>query len=181
VGAGAGATVGKFGGGGSMKGGVGSAAITLPDGLTVGAIAAVNASGDIIDPATGRVVAGVRDASGSLADARRILRDGQTVSFPRPGENTTIAVVATNAGLTKAEANRVALMADAGVARSIFPSHTVSDGDTIFSLATGRWDGTAPVSLIGALAADVLAQAIVRAATEATSVAGIPAARDLAR
>ncbi len=181
IGAGAGATVGKFGGGGSMKGGIGSAAITLPNGLTVAALVAVNAVGDIIDPDTGRTVAGVRDADGNLADARSLLRSGSALTFPRPGGNTTIGVVATNASLTKAEASRMALMADDGLARAIFPSHTVGDGDTLFTLATGRWDGSAPASLIGALAADVVARAVVRAATEATSVAGIPAARDLGR
>jgi L-aminopeptidase/D-esterase-like protein len=179
IGAGAGATIGKFGGGRPMKAGVGSAAVTLPDGLIVAAIVAVNAIGDIIDPSTGSVVAGVRGADGRLADARRLLRSGQAAAKPSAAENTTIGVVATNARLSKAEANRMALMADDGYARAIYPSHTAGDGDTIFALATGRWTGAANVTTIGALAADVMAQAIVRAATQATSVAGIPAARDL--
>jgi L-aminopeptidase/D-esterase-like protein len=180
IGAGAGATVGKFGGGGRpMKGGVGSAAITLPNGLTVAALVAVNAAGDIIDPDTGRVVSGARAPDGSFADLRKVLRSGQGAVRPAPGENTTIGVVATNARLTKAEVNRVALMADDGYARAIFPSHTEGDGDTIFALATGQLTATVDVSVVGALAADVVARAIVRAATEATSVAGIPAARDL--
>ena len=88
-------------------------------------------------------------------------------------------MVATNARLTKAETNRVALMADAGIARAVTPAHTTADGDTVFALATGRWTGRADVSVIGALAADVLAEAIVRAVTQATAVAGIPARRDL--
>ena len=179
IGAGAGATVGKFGGGRPMKAGVGSAAVVLPNGLIVGAIVAVNAVGDIIDPANGTVVAGVRGPDGRLADARRILRSGQTVTQPAAAENTTIGVVATNARLSKADANRMALMADDGYARAIYPSHTQGDGDTIFALATGRWDGPANITTIGALAAEAMAQAIVRAATQATSVAGIPAARDL--
>jgi L-aminopeptidase/D-esterase-like protein len=179
VGAGAGATVGKFGGGRSMKAGIGSAAILLPSGLIVAAIVAVNAVGDIIDPATGTVVAGVRGQDGRLADARVLLRTGQTVSTPPAGENTTIGVVATNARLSKAQASRMALMADDGYARAIYPSHTEGDGDTIFALATGRWDGTANVTTIGALAADVMAQAVVRAATQATGIRDIPAARDL--
>ena len=181
VGAGAGATVGKFGGGRSMKGGIGSAAIRLPNGLVVAAIVAVNAVGDIIDPDTGRVVAGALTAAGEFADARRVLRAGSSVAPVQPGANTTIGVVATNALLSKADVNRMALMADDGYARALFPSHTVGDGDTLFSLATGRWDGMASVSVIGALAADVVARAIVRAGTQATSVAGIPAARDLGR
>ena len=180
VGAGAGATVGKLTGlDRAMKGGVGSAAIALPNGLRVAAIVAVNALGDVIDPWTGAVVAGARTDAGGLADVRKLLRSGATLQRTRVAENTTIGVVATNARLTKADANRVALMADAGIARAITPAHTNADGDTVFALATGRWTGQADVSLIGALAADVLAEAIVRAVRQATAVAGIPAARDL--
>ena len=180
VGAGAGATVGKIGGGRMpMKAGIGSAAITLPNGLIVGAIVAVNAVGDVIDPATGAVVAGARDSNGKLADARRVLRAGSPTTTPRPGENTTIGIVATNARLTKAQASRMALMADDGLARALFPSHTLGDGDTVFALATGGWTGTADVSNVGALAADVMAEAIVRAAVMARSAGGLPSAADL--
>jgi L-aminopeptidase/D-esterase-like protein len=182
IGAGAGATVGKSGGPGrSMKGGLGSYAIVMPNGLVVAAIVAVNAVGDIIDPDTGKVVAGVRTAENTLADARLLLRAGPPPQPPRPGENTTIGLVATNAKLTKAEVNRLALMADDGFARAIFPSHTMGDGDTVFSLATGKWTGTVNLTQIGALAADVMARAIVRAATEATGLPNLPAARDLAK
>jgi L-aminopeptidase/D-esterase-like protein len=180
VGAGAGATVGKLTGlDRAMKGGVGSAAIELPSGLRIAALVAVNALGDIIDPATGVVVAGARGEDGSLVDVRKLLRSGATLQRTRVGDNTTLGVVATNARLTKADANRVALMADAGIARAVTPAHTSADGDTVFALATGRWNGRADVTLIGALAADVLAEAIVRAVKQATAVAGIPAARDL--
>jgi L-aminopeptidase/D-esterase-like protein len=180
VGAGAGATVGKFGGPGrSMKAGLGTASITHASGLVVAAIVAVNAVGDIIDPSTGKVVAGVRNPDNTFADARAILRAGAPLQRPRAGENTTIGLVATNAKLTKAQATRMALMADDGYARAISPAHTNGDGDTIFSLATGRWDGTADITLIGGLAAEAMADAIVRAATQATGVAGIPAVRDL--
>jgi L-aminopeptidase/D-esterase-like protein len=179
VGAGAGATVGKFGGGRSMKAGIGSRAIVLPNGLVVAAIVAVNAVGDIIDPSTGKTIAGVRRADGTLADARKILQSGSNLRTSAPGQNTTIGVVATNARLSKAEVSRMALMADDGYARTIYPSHTNGDGDTIFSLATGRWEGTADVSIVGALAAEAMGQAVVRAATQATGVPGIPAARDL--
>jgi len=188
VGAGAGATVGKMGGmaeNGStrtprtpMKAGIGSYAFRLPNGLVVAAIVAVNAVGDIIDPETGRIVAGARNPDGTLADVRRLLRTGG-VGQPRSGENTTIGVVATNARFTKAQASRMATMADDGIARAINPSHTMGDGDTIFALATGKWDGTADVTVVGALAADALAEAIVRAATQATSSHNLPAARDL--
>jgi L-aminopeptidase/D-esterase-like protein len=195
VGAGAGATVGKTGGPArSMKAGIGSAAIALPNGLVVAALVAVNAVGDIIDPATGRVVAGVRNADGKgFADARVLVRAGalgrRDPDFdrkkpgadtpPRPGENTTIGVVATNAVLTKVEATKVAQMAHDGYARAISPVHTPGDGDTIFALATGTLAGEGNASLVGALAAEVMADAIVRAATQATGLPGIPAARDV--
>jgi L-aminopeptidase/D-esterase-like protein len=190
VGAGAGATVGKMGGVAEhagyppgrrmpMKAGIGSAAVRLPNGMVVGAIVAVNAVGDIIDPETGRVVAGARNPDGTLADVRRLMRSGALSEQPRAAENTTIAVVATNARLTKEQAHRVALMADDGLARAIVPSHTMGDGDTVFALATGRWAGDANITLIGALAADVLAEAVVRAAVQATALGGLPAARDL--
>ncbi len=182
IGAGAGATVGKTGGPGrSMKAGLGSYSITLPNGLSVGAIVAVNAVGDIIDPDTGKIVAGVRNPDGTFADARTLLRTGQTGPRPRAGENTTIGLVATNARLTKTQAQRMALMADDGFARAIYPAHTVGDGDTVFALATGQWAGEADVTQIGALAAEVMARAIVRAATEATGLPNLPAARDLKR
>lgn len=179
IGAGAGATAGKLGGPERrIKAGIGSAAIALPNGLVVAAMVAVNASGDIIDPATGTVVAGVRNADGSFADARKLLRSGVT-RRSRAGENTTLGVVATNARLTKAQASRMALMADDGYARAISPSHTLYDGDTIFTLATGRWDGEVDLTLVGSLAAESVADAIVRAGTQATGVAGVPAASDL--
>lgn len=181
VGAGAGATVGKMGGR-PMKGGLGSAAIRLPDGLVVAAIVAVNAVGDIIDPTTGQVVAGVRTEDGkSVADVRKLLRSGDLGrrTPPRAGENTTIGLVATNARLTKAEVNRVAMMADDGFARAINPSHTTGDGDTVFALATGRWEGQANASMIGALAAEAMAEAIVRAASKADSLMGVPSAKEL--
>lgn len=187
VGAGAGATVGKLAGVmvgkgyGAMKGGVGSAAIVLPNGLAVGALAVVNALGDVIDPGTGRVIAGVRAPDGSLADARTLLRSGALVGSAPPGQNTTIAVVATNARLSKAAANRLALMADDGLARAIAPSHTSADGDTVFALATGRWNGAVDLSVLGGLAAEVMADAIVRAVTVATGAPDYPAVRDLRR
>ena len=185
VGAGTGATVGKSGGGrgaggsgGPMKAGIGSAAIRMPNGLVVAAIVAVNAVGDIIDPWTGQVVAGVRGPDGKLADARKMLRGGAGREG-RAGENTTIGLVATNAKLTKVQAQKMAQMAHDGYARAISPVHTPGDGDTIFSVATGTWDGTANYGQIGSLAAEAMADAIVRAATQAASSNGLPAARDL--
>ena len=180
VGAGAGATIGKTGGPGrAMKGGVGSAAVSLPGGLMVAALVAVNAIGDVIDPSTGQIVAGVRTEDGQgLADARTLLRAGSTRPGRR-GENTTIGVVATNARLTQAQATVMAQMAHDGFARAIAPAHTPNDGDAIFALATGRHAGPTSLATLGALAADIMAEAIVRAARAATGIPGYPAARDL--
>jgi L-aminopeptidase/D-esterase-like protein len=187
VGAGAGATVGKMGGPArAMKGGTGTASITLPNGLTVAALVAVNAVGDVIDPATGRVVAGVRTEDGrGLADVRTLLRGGAigggggASRAPGPVENTTIGVIATNARLDKAQATKVAQMAHDGYARAISPVHMPADGDVIFALATGALEGAPNVGVIGALAAEVMAEAIVRAVREATGGHGVPAVREL--
>ncbi len=181
VGAGAGATVGKMGGPGrATKAGIGSSAIVMADGLVVAALVAVNAVGDIVDPATGQVLAGVRTEDGKrFADARAIVRRGELVINEHPIENTTIGVVATNARLTKVQAKKIAQMAHDGYARAIAPVHLPDDGDTIFSMATGRWEGTVNLSRLGALAADVMARAIVRAATEARGLGGLPSSRDL--
>jgi L-aminopeptidase/D-esterase-like protein len=182
VGAGAGATVGKIAGfARTMKSGLGSAALARADGLVVAALVAVNAVGDVLDPATGRLIAGVRTEDGrALADARQLLRTVGFVPLGRPGENTTIGVVATNAALEKAQARKMAQMAHAGFARTIVPVHTPLDGDTIFALATGGLAGAPDMLTIGALAAEVMAEAVVRAVRAATGLPGLPAARDLA-
>jgi L-aminopeptidase/D-esterase-like protein len=181
VGAGAGATVGKMKGAGfAMKSGIGSSSITLPGGLTVAALVAVNAFGDVIDPSTGRVVAGVRTADGrGFADARLLVRAGATMPGA-VGQNTTIGVVATNAVLTKTQATRVAQMAHDGLARTISPVHTPFDGDTLFVVATGTGKQPGDVLTIGALAAEAVADAVLRAVRMATGVPGYPAVRDLA-
>jgi L-aminopeptidase/D-esterase-like protein len=182
VGAGAGATVGKMGGRDrAMKGGIGSAAITLPNGLVVAALVAVNARGDVIDPATGQVVAGMRTEDGrGLADARRRLKSGQLeLPLPEALQNTTIGVVATNARLTKTQATKIAQLAHDGLARAIVPAHTSADGDAIFALATGVRTGPDDLDTIGALAAEAMAEAIVRAVRAATGIPGFPAVRDL--
>jgi L-aminopeptidase/D-esterase-like protein len=185
VGAGAGATVGKLLGlERAVRGGLGSWALTLPDGLQIGALVAVNAVGDVHDPLTGRIVAGARAADGrKYADVMSQLRSG-TVSHKSPlRENTVLAVVATNAALTKAQCFKVAQMAQDALPRCIQPSHTPWDGDTVFALATGRWpaQGTRPadLTLVGALAADVLASAIVRGVEQASAWGPYPAAHDL--
>ena len=182
VGAGAGATVGKAGGPGKrpMKGGLGSASIKLPNGLVVGAIVAVNSVGDIIDPYTGQVVAGSINPDDTFVDVRKTIRSGAAMQpRPRAGENTTIGLVATNAKLTKAQVTKMAQMADDGFARAINPAHTMGDGDTIFGLATGKWDGDANPTLIGTLAAEAMADALLAAVREATGAGGVKAIRDL--
>jgi L-aminopeptidase/D-esterase-like protein len=180
VGAGAGGTIGKLAGRGrAMKGGIGSAAIRMPDGLIVAALVALNAAGDVINPATGQVVAGARTEDGKgLADARKLLLSGAL----RPanlGENTTLGVVATNARLSKTDAARVSQIAHDGFARAIFPSHTQGDGDAIFTIATGERTADIDLTRIGTLAATAIADAVVRAATQATGIPDYPAARDL--
>jgi L-aminopeptidase/D-esterase-like protein len=182
VGAGMGATVGKFGPPGSaMKGGIGTASITLPSGLTVAAIVAVNAAGDIVDPSTGQIVAGKRTPDGkSFADGRKFLRTGATIT-EKPGENTTLGLIATNAKVTKAQARKIAEMAHDGFARAIVPAHTMNDGDTIFALGTGTFTGDANITILGGLGAEVMADAILRAVREATGLPGYPAVRDLRR
>jgi L-aminopeptidase/D-esterase-like protein len=180
VGAGAGATVGKTGGAGrAMKSGLGSAALVMPDGTIVAAMVAVNAVGDVVDPSTGKVVAGVRTPDGrGLADARAILRAGGA-GPGTIGGNTTLGVIATNVVLTKTQATKVAQMAHDGYARTIYPSHTPADGDTIFALATGVKSGSADVGRIGELAAEAMSDAILRAVRQAQGIPGYPAARDL--
>jgi L-aminopeptidase/D-esterase-like protein len=183
VGAGTGATVGKllspkF----ATKGGLGTASIKIGKGIVAGAIVAVNAFGDVVDPDTGTILAGTRKpVGGGFVNTAKQMQGGlgQTIlGFA----NTTLAVVATDAYLTKAEANKVAQMAHDGLARTIRPVHTMLDGDTVFALATGarpkKGKGADP-SVVGTAAAEVLAQAVVRAAQQAESLGGVPAARDL--
>jgi len=184
VGAGSGATVGKvFGMARAMKGGIGTASLST-GGVTVGAIVACNAVGDVIDPRTGLPVAGARTPDGTrLADVRRSLLRGERPAPPLPGTNTTIGVVATDATLTKAQATRLACMAHDGLARTINPVHTLSDGDTLFVLGTGR-AGTGPgMMVLGTLAAEVTALAVLRAirAARGLTIGGLhlPAAHDL--
>lgn len=159
IGAGAGATVGKAPGVTPSPGGVGSACKYLDSGLIVAAIVVVNALGNVVNPDTGEIVAGGKE-DGCFVDITERLLDANLVQ----GTNTTIGVVATNATLTPAEAHRVTEMAHDGMARAIRPSHTMFDGDTLFSLATGAHTGSS-VNTVGILAAEVVAEAIVNAVT----------------
>ena len=179
VGAGAGATVGKmFGRGRAMRGGLGSAAIPLPGGIVIGALAAVNALGDVVDPATGRIVAGARRDDGvGFADTVAQLRSRAGGEGSEPRGNTTLAVVAANVGFTKAQATKVAQMAHDGLARAVRPAHMPFDGDTVFALGTGGPSAdSALVGVVGALAAEALASAIVEGVRAAKDGFGLPAA-----
>ena len=187
VGAGAGATVGKMHRGrgfSGMKGGLGTASLTIGD-LVIGALAVVNAAGDVLDWRRGEIVAGARRPDGSFADSVEVMRPivlgskGNALQDPALG-STTLAVVATNAALTKTALTKVAMMANCGAARAIRPYHTTGDGDQMFAVSTGRLQRSdLPLTVIGALAADVVADAIVRGVRAATGVDGWPAVRDL--
>ena len=183
VGAGAGATVGKMlGFGRAMKAGLGTASVRLPGGAVVAALAAVNAAGDVVDPATGQLVAGARTAAGdSLEGTMKALLDGRGPAGMLKGESTTLVVVATDAALTKFEAAKVAQMAHDGLARALNPVHTPWDGDTVFALSTGTVPVPGGVLTVGALAAEVTARAILRGARLARGLPGLPAAADLGR
>lgn len=165
VGAGTGCTVGKvFGPGKASPAGLGTASVYLGGGLWVAALIAVNAFGDVIDPRTGQILAGTHALTGSgLADTQATMRGtvGKTILRFAGQNHTVIGVVATNARLSKEGANKVAQMAHDGLARAIRPAHTMFDGDTLFALATGK--RRADVNLVGAYAADMVAEAIVRA------------------
>jgi L-aminopeptidase/D-esterase-like protein len=184
VGAGTGANAG------GIKGGMGSASLELDRGLTVGALVAVNSLGSVINPATGRpweIGMELEDEFGDLGK--------RTVDLPAPpeaapGQNTTIGVVATDARLTKTQAKKIAQMAHDGMARAIRPAHTMFDGDTIFTLATGRKTlpatpgffaapGAEAINELGHAAADCMTRAIIHAVLKAESMAGMIAFRDL--
>ncbi len=183
VGVGAGCSVGKlFGIERAMRGGLGSASVTV-GGITVGALVAVNALGDVLNPHTGEVIAGARTADGeALLGTMQALIRGEIPTPLQLGTATTLGVVATDAVLSKVQANQVARMAHDGFARAINPAHTLTDGDTIFALATGTSGRTANVTLVGALAAEVVAAATLRAVLAATTLdtpglPSLPAAR----
>jgi len=185
VGAGTGAVVGKiFGAARAMKGGIGSAAVRV-NGVTVGALVACNALGDVVDPDTTQVIAGARTADGrALLDTRRALLDGVPPTRLVGGANTTIGVIATDASLTKAQASRLATAGHDGFARSINPAHTMLDGDTLFALGTGRAGRSLDMMVLCALAAEAVARAVVRAVQAAQPLTVgdlyLPAAADFA-
>ena len=185
VGAGAGASVGKlFGMARAMKGGVGTASVTV-DGVTVGALIACNAVGDVLDPDSGKVLAGARTADGlQLLDTRRALLRGELAQSVLPGTNTTIGVIATDAVISKTQAQRLAVAAHDGLARAINPVHTQLDGDTLFTLGTGASGKQLGMLLLSTMAAEATARATLRAVQAAcalTTAEGLhlPCAADL--
>ncbi|MFN2145370.1 MAG: P1 family peptidase [Anaerolineales bacterium] len=189
VGAGTGASVGKLlGMGQATKTGIGTASVEIGGGVVVGAIVAVNAVGDVIDPEKGKIVAGLRSLKKGpikiggdelFADSLEIMKTMAGKLFFNLAEraNTVIGAVATNAAFTKSQATKIAQMAQNGVVRAIRPANTMHDGDTMFALSTGKKN--ANVNIVGAYAAQVVQQAILNAVVAAVSLGGIPAARDL--
>jgi len=190
VGAGTGATVGKIlGPAGVMKSGIGTASLEIGNGVIVGAIVAVNVFGDVIDPKTGQIVAGARVVQKGpikvgkgpyFADTLSVMESliGRTMLGFASRENTAIGIVATNAKLNKEQINKVAQMAQDGLARTVRPAHTMLDGDTIFALAIGS--KKADVNIVGAFGAEVFAQAVMNAVWKAESAAGLPSAAEVA-
>lgn len=189
AGAGMGATVGKIlGMQGAVKSGIGTASIDLGGGAFVGAIVAVSPLGDVVDSKTGEIVAGARPVKigpaqvggkSTFANTLEVLKSfvGKTAMQFASRSNTVIGVVATNADLSKEETNKVAQMAHDGLARTVRPAHTMFDGDTLFAISTGR--KKVDVNVVGAYAAEVVAQAIMSAVLSAVGAGGLPAAGDL--
>lgn len=177
IGAGAGATIGKIGPGLPMKGGVGTASVRLPGGRVVGALVAVNCVGNIVDPSTGQVIAGCRAANGrGFVDLVEWYRAGSPVEE----SNTTIGVIATNVAFSKAQMKKIAQMGHDGMARAINPIHTPWDGDTLFALSTGEIAGSIPdVGAIGAMAAQAVSEAILRAVKKARGLPEFPSYADI--
>ncbi len=179
IGVGTGATIGKLMGlRQATKGGVGTQSYKLESGVTIAVLVVVNAFGDIVSPETGQVIAGVRDSE-----------DGQsfpgTVNLFKQGiirradsyQNTTLAVVVTDADLSKSELLRISNIAQTGLAKAISPVHTVQDGDMVISLSSGS--KKEDVNLIGVVAAELIEKAIVRAVEQSSSLGGIPCSKDL--
>ena len=183
VGAGTGAAVGKaFGREQAIKSGVGTASHRCVDGTTVGAIVAVNAFGDVVDPSTGKIMTGPRDPNGKgIFSTTEILAGCSQFTHPF-FSNTTIGVIATDAPLTKVEANKLAQIGHDGIAIAIRPCHTVVDGDVLFALSTSddkNKAGQANMLQLGVIATQVISEAIVRAVTQANSLGNLPALKDI--
>lgn len=181
IGAGTGATVAKTGGTHrSCKGGLGSYSIRLPGGATVASVVAVNSIGGIRDPFTGNLVAGPRREDGRFDDPVGLLLGDPAPSLPEGPVNTTIGVVATDARLSREEANYMARVSHNGLSMTIHPCHTIRDGDTMFAMATGKFEGELDLTTLGAAAAEATARAVLRAVRLATGLGGVPSVSELA-
>jgi len=180
IGAGTGATVGKLLGTQQYtKSGIGMASEEIAEGVIVAALMAVNAVGDVIDPKTGNIIAGTRRSGRkAFANSAEVLRRQSFGWQNESSAGTTIGVVATNAYLNKEQINKVAQMAQDGIARTIDPCHTMYDGDTIFALSIGH--KKSDVNVVGSVSAHVVSKAIIRAVMSATSLGGVPAHCDIA-
>ncbi len=189
VGAGTGATIGKiFGMKQAMKSGIGSASMDIGGGVIVSAMVAVNAFGDVVDPSTRQIIAGARPiqagpltigGKNQYADTLEVMKSftGRTImNFAAAASNTVIGVIATNADLNKEETNKLAQMSHNGLALTIRPAHTMFDGDTIFALATGKHK--VDINIVGAFAAEVMAQAVINAVTSAEPAGGLPSSNN---
>ncbi len=180
IGAGTGATVGKaLDMERALQGGIGTAAERTASGITVAALVAVNAWGEVVDPDTARVVAGPRGEEGGFADTIEIVRARPPLS-PYSSQNSTLGIVATDATLTKEQCARLATMGHAGMARAIRPVNSPVDGDVLFALATCETDAETDLVQLGALAARSVERAIVRAVETATGLCGVPSASEWA-
>jgi L-aminopeptidase/D-esterase-like protein len=189
AGAGLGATAGKIlGMDGAVKSGIGTASVDLGGGAIVGAIVAVNPFGDVVNPNSGKVIAGARPTKigpigiggkADFADSLEVMKSfaGKSVMRFASRGNTVIGVVATNANLTKEQINKVAQMAHDGIARAVRPAHTMFDGDTLFALSLGR--KKVDVNVVGTFAAEVVVESILRAVVFAEPVGGLPTAKDI--
>ena len=181
IGAGTGATVSKFGGiESAIKGGIGSFATQMNDGFSIGALIAVNSSGDIINPENGAIIAGSRNSQGGFKSSLELLQESKQQSLLEENSNTTIGIIATDAPLNVEQANRLAIMAHSGIARTIVPSYGMGDGDTLFVVSTASNEAKIDIDLtkLGALAAWSVEQSIISAINSATGLAGIPSAQE---
>jgi L-aminopeptidase/D-esterase-like protein len=152
-----------------MKSGLGTFTVTLESGVMVSALATVNAVGDVIDPATAKIIAGARNANGEFANSAAIMKKGSGQGLVR---NTTLVVVATNAALSKVDANRLAHVAQAGMVRTINPVNTMSDGDVVIALSMGT--EKASIDALGVAASEAVAESILRAVRLAPTLGGVP-------
>jgi L-aminopeptidase/D-esterase-like protein len=179
VGAGTGAAVGKlFGIENAVKAGVGSSALKTGDGISVGALAVVNNLGDVLDRETGEIIAGTRDPStGKFVDTAKTLAGMAGPPSPATGENTNLVVVATDAGLSKADATKLARMSSAGMARVLRPAHSTFDGDMVFAVSVGK--EKAEINRLGVIASEMVEIAINRAVLTADGLGALPSLKDL--